>query len=63
MTYKEIEEKYPDISKHRSKNKMGYRYPKGESYYDLINRIQTYIVELERIKTPIIVISHNAIMR
>lgn len=63
MTYQEIEEKYPDVIKNRNKDKMGYRYPKGESYYDLINRIQSYIVELERIKTPIIVISHNAIMR
>ena len=42
---------------------MGYRYPKGESYYDVINRIQPLIVELERIKTPTVVISHNAVLR
>lgn len=63
LTYKEIEEKYPEIAEGRKDDKMGYRYPKGESYYDVINRVQPYIVELERVKTPAIVISHNAILR
>ena len=63
MTYKEIEEKYPEITINRKQNKIGYRYPKGESYYDVITRIQSYLVELERVQTPVIVISHNAIMR
>jgi len=63
MTYKEIEEKYPEISQSRKMDKMGYRYPKGESYYDVMNRLQQYIIELERLKTPIIVVSHNAVIR
>lgn len=63
LTYSEIEEKYPEISEGRKQDKMGFRYPKGESYYDVINRVQSYIVELESIKTPTIVIAHNAIIR
>ena len=63
LTYNEIEERYPEIFVNRKQNKIGYRYPKGESYYDVITRIQSYLVELERVQTPVIVISHNAIMR
>lgn len=63
MTYEEIRDKYPEIHSDRLEDKMGYRYPKGESYYDVINRVQPYIVELERTKDPVIVIAHNAILR
>ena len=30
MTYEEIAEKMPDVSAARKKDKLGYRYPKGE---------------------------------
>jgi broad specificity phosphatase PhoE len=30
MTYKEIEEKYPEEFRARSKDKFNYRYPKGK---------------------------------
>lgn len=63
LTYEEVEEKFPEIATERKLDKMGYRYPNGESYYDVISRVQSYIVELERVKQPIVVISHNAVLR
>ena len=42
---------------------MAYRYPRGESYYDVINRVEPYICDLESNKNPFIVISHNATLR
>jgi len=63
LTYEEVKERYPEVSQMRDHDKMGFRYPKGESYYDVINRLQPFIVELERIKTPTAVIAHNAVLR
>lgn len=58
-----MKERFPKLAEQRKSDKMGFRYPKGESYYDVINRLQPFIVELERIKTPTVVIAHNAVLR
>jgi broad specificity phosphatase PhoE len=57
MTYKEIEHMYPEEFAARSKDKLRYRYPRGESYFDVIQRLEPVIFELERATTPILVVS------
>lgn len=44
-------------------NKLTYRYPRGESYLDLISRVEPVIFEIERSRIPVIVIAHQAILR
>lgn len=39
MTYDEIKEHYPDEFARRQRNKLAYRYPRGESYLDIIHRL------------------------
>lgn len=63
MTYEQIAEKYPDEFAARKKNKLTYRYPNGESYLDLIQRIEPIIHKLEDSENPVVIISHNAIIR
>lgn len=63
LTYKEIEEKYPEEFIARSKDKFNYRYPSGESYADLVQRLEPVIMELERQYDPVLVIGHQAILR
>ncbi|ORX90782.1 bifunctional 6-phosphofructo-2-kinase/fructose-2,6-bisphosphate 2-phosphatase [Basidiobolus meristosporus CBS 931.73] len=65
MTYKEIQEKFPDEFKARSASKFYYRYPGmgGESYCDVIQRLSPVIVELERTRNSVLIITHRAIMR
>eukprot|EP01126_Amoeba_proteus_P022129 TRINITY_DN2243_c0_g1_i3.p1 TRINITY_DN2243_c0_g1~~TRINITY_DN2243_c0_g1_i3.p1 ORF type:complete len:230 (+),score=39.53 TRINITY_DN2243_c0_g1_i3:981-1670(+) len=63
MTYQEIKLMYPEEYESRSKNKLTYRYPGGESYLDLISRIQPLIIELERMKETILVVGHQAVLR
>lgn len=63
MTYHEIEEKYPDEFSARAADKFGYRYPRGESYYDCINRVEPCLVELERCPNDLIIVTHQAIVR
>jgi broad specificity phosphatase PhoE len=38
----------------RAKNKFTYRYPRGESYQDIVHRLEPVIIELMRQKTPVL---------
>ncbi|NWY94422.1 F262 bisphosphatase, partial [Loxia curvirostra] len=62
MTYAEIEAKYPEEFAMRDQEKYLYRYPGGESYQDLVQRLEPVIMELER-QGNVLVISHQAVMR
>ncbi|KAJ8047562.1 6-phosphofructo-2-kinase/fructose-2,6-bisphosphatase 1 [Holothuria leucospilota] len=62
MTYEEIQEKYPDEFALRDQDKFHYRYPMGESYEDLVARLEPVIMELER-QRNVLVICHQGVMR
>nr|CAD7395030.1 unnamed protein product [Timema cristinae] len=62
MTYEEIAEKYPEDFAARDQVKFTYRYPRGESYEDLVARLEPVIMELER-QGNVLVVSHQAVLR
>uniref|UniRef100_A0A8C5I0M6 6-phosphofructo-2-kinase/fructose-2,6-bisphosphatase 2 n=1 Tax=Gouania willdenowi TaxID=441366 RepID=A0A8C5I0M6_GOUWI len=62
MTYQMIEKQYPDEFALRDQDKFHYRYPGGESYQDLVQRLEPVIMELER-QGNVLVICHQAVMR
>ncbi|XP_067320249.1 6-phosphofructo-2-kinase/fructose-2,6-bisphosphatase 1 isoform X3 [Anolis sagrei] len=62
MTYEEIQDHHPEEFALRDQDKYRYRYPKGESYEDLVQRLEPVIMELER-QENVLVICHQAIMR
>ncbi|GJN35945.1 hypothetical protein PR202_gb24763 [Eleusine coracana subsp. coracana] len=63
MTYEEIKKIMPEEFESRRKDKLRYRYPRGESYLDVIQRLEPVIIELERQRAPVVVISHQAVLR
>lgn len=63
LTYSEMAQQYPDLARERKKDKLNFRYPQGESYNDLIERLEPVIFELERTRKPTIVVSHQATLR
>ncbi|KAJ5164658.1 uncharacterized protein N7500_006488 [Penicillium coprophilum] len=65
MTYKEIQEQYPEEYAHRKKDKLFYRYPGpgGESYLDIINRSRAVIVEIERTTDHVLLVGHRSVAR
>jgi len=63
MTYEEIAQVYPEEAAARKADKFGYRYPRGESYIDLINRLEPIAHEMERQREPLLVVAHQAILR
>ncbi|EPQ30366.1 uncharacterized protein PFL1_01892 [Pseudozyma flocculosa PF-1] len=62
MTYEEIEKYYPEDYACRDEDKFNYRYRGGESYRDVVVRLEPIIMELER-QENILIIGHQAIIR
>uniref|UniRef100_A0A8C6TZH5 6-phosphofructo-2-kinase/fructose-2,6-biphosphatase 4a n=1 Tax=Neogobius melanostomus TaxID=47308 RepID=A0A8C6TZH5_9GOBI len=62
LMYEEIQENYPLEFALRDQDKYRYRYPKGESYEDLVQRLEPVIMELER-QENVLVVCHQAVMR
>jgi len=63
MTYPQIARTLPSEFVARKADKFRYRYPRGESYEDVISRLEPVIVEIERQRAPVLVIAHQAILR
>jgi broad specificity phosphatase PhoE/predicted kinase len=63
MTYEQIAKEMPQEFAARAADKLRYRYPQGESYEDVIQRLEPIIFEMERQRNPILVIAHNAVIR
>uniref|UniRef100_A0AC35UAI2 6PF2K domain-containing protein n=1 Tax=Rhabditophanes sp. KR3021 TaxID=114890 RepID=A0AC35UAI2_9BILA len=62
LTYEEFEARYPHQFKERDLDKYHFRYPSGESYEDLVSRLEPVIMELER-QSNVLVVSHQATLR
>ncbi|KAN0105247.1 bifunctional 6-phosphofructo-2-kinase [Russula decolorans] len=62
MTYEEIELAYPEDFANRDDDKYNYRYRGGESYRDVVARLEPVIMELER-QENVLVVGHQAILR
>ncbi len=63
MTYAEIAQLMPHEYEGRAADKFRYRYPRGESYQDVIQRLEPIIFELERERSPVLIIGHQAVLR
>lgn len=63
FTYEEIKRVAPQEAELRKMDKLGYRYPRGESYYDIIARLDLAMQHLEAIHEPTLVIGHQAVHR
>ena len=63
MTYEEIQAQFPVEWEERQRFKLEYRYPNGESYLDVIHRLEPVILDLERSSGPILIVAHRALLR
>ncbi|KAF9919172.1 hypothetical protein FBU30_011138 [Linnemannia zychae] len=65
LTYSQIEKEYPEEFESRRINKLFYRYPGmgGESYLDVIQRLNPLIIELERMTSDLLIVTHRVVLR
>lgn len=59
LTYEEIQEQFPQEFAWRDQDKLKYRYPHGESYLDLLQRVDG-VVQALLTNTEVLVVSHQA---
>eukprot|EP01100_Stratorugosa_tubuloviscum_P008995 TRINITY_DN3769_c1_g1_i1.p1 TRINITY_DN3769_c1_g1~~TRINITY_DN3769_c1_g1_i1.p1 ORF type:complete len:581 (-),score=225.68 TRINITY_DN3769_c1_g1_i1:36-1778(-) len=60
----QVVEKYPEEINSRKLDPLAYRFPGGgESYLDVIDRLKSLIVELERTPNDILIVSHKAVLQ
>ena len=62
LTYQEIHSLYPSDFAARDDDKYNYRYRGGESYRDVVIRLEPIIMELERSEN-ILIVTHQAVLR
>lgn len=63
LTYAEIKDQMPEEYEMRKKDKLRYRYPSGESYMDVIQRLEPVAIEVERDRECICIVAHQAVLR
>ncbi len=63
MTYDEIRDALPSEYAARKADKLRYRYPRGESYQDVVRRLEPVILEIERHRGPLVIVAHQAVLR
>ena len=65
LSVKEIQDRYPAVWHRRMADKLRFRYPGagGESYLDVINRLRPILIELERQRKSVLLVTHLAVQR
>jgi len=62
-TYDEVLKSHPEEFEARAKDKLGYRYPEGESYIDCCQRIIKLLERMETTNENLLIVAHQAILR
>jgi len=63
LTYDDVIEKYPEEFQARKKDKLNYRYPEGESYTDIVDRVSPIVDKILLSKDNTFIVCHQAISR
>ncbi|KAG0239569.1 6-phosphofructo-2-kinase/fructose-2,6-bisphosphatase [Mortierella sp. GBAus27b] len=63
MAPEEIQQKFPDECQRALDEPYRHRFPRAESYYDLANRLEKVILELEREKNDVLIITHESVIK
>lgn len=65
LSFQEIAELYPEEFAARRRDKLLFRWSGqgGEGYVDVINRLRPVIIELERVRHHLLLVTHRAVVR
>ncbi|KNB43540.1 6-phosphofructo-2-kinase [Blastocystis sp. subtype 4] len=63
MTYEEIRRHFPDEYAKRERNKLEYRYPDGESYIDVKERLNQVLMKIVGCRDSVLIVGHVAVIR
>lgn len=63
LSQQEISQMYPEEAIKHEQNPYKHRYPRCESYSDLSRRLETVMMELERVKDNVLIIADLSVIR
>ena len=63
LTEDQFERQHPDEFERWRSNMRHTRFPGGESYADLLQRIEPFLIELEQQTSPVLVVSHLSVLQ
>jgi broad specificity phosphatase PhoE len=63
LTYTQFYQMYPDEFAKRYQDKLNYRYPGGESYIDLIERVRPVVEDIKNKGEDVFIVCHQAVNR
>jgi len=63
MAISEIKEKMPEVFNAWEKDRFNFRFPGGESYRDLVQRVKPFVLELEELSVPVLVIANQSTLQ
>ncbi len=63
LSAEQVKARFPHEHRSRIQDKLSYRYPRGESYFDVITRLEPIIFELERRRSPMLIVGSLAVLR
>jgi broad specificity phosphatase PhoE len=63
LTYTQFYQLYPDEFAKRYQDKLNYRYPGGESYIDLIERVRLVVEDIKDKGEDVFIVCHQAVSR
>lgn len=56
--YDEIKQRYPEEYMKRERNKLEYRYPDGESYIDVKDRLSQVLMKIVGCRDSVLIVGH-----
>jgi len=59
----EVERRHPEFWEKFRKDPLKCRFPGGESYMDIVNRLETLLIEVEMSTTPVLIVSHITVLQ
>jgi len=63
VTYPEFERDFPEMFKARMKDKYHWRFPNGESYETMTERIKPFLEDIRKREGSFLIVEHNGLNR
>jgi len=61
--WEEVGKRHPEFWGNFAKDPLRHRFPGGESYMDVVSRLETLLVEVEMCTRPVLIVSHITVLQ
>ncbi|OLP74752.1 6-phosphofructo-2-kinase/fructose-2,6-bisphosphatase [Symbiodinium microadriaticum] len=61
--WSEVEKRHPDFMDQWHKNPLVCQFPGGESYLDVIMRLESVLIDVEMCTSPVLIVSHITVLQ